>query len=118
MQVGKKVTLPKNTIIVDLEGKSMYPSFIDVYSGFGVQKPKKAAGSGRSPQYEPTRDGFYWNDHIRPENNAIGSFTYDEKKAKELRKAGFGVVNSHIQDGIARGTGVLIALNGQGDDSK
>ncbi|MCP4978130.1 MAG: amidohydrolase family protein, partial [Maribacter sp.] len=118
VQVGKSVTIPKNTVTIDLSGKSIYPSFIDIYSDFGVSKPKRAEGNGRSPQYNATREGFYWNDHIMPENNAISKFKYNEKKAKELRNAGFGVVNSHIQDGIARGTGVLIALNGQADDSK
>ena len=33
------------------------------------------------------------------------------KKAKELLNAGFGVVNTHMQDGIIRGNGLLIALN-------
>jgi len=63
------------------------------------------------------REGFYWNDHIMPENDAITNFKYNDEKAKELRKAGFGVVNTHIHDGIARGTGVLVALNGQGNDA-
>jgi len=31
---------------------------------------------------------------------------------------GFGVVNTHIQDGIARGTGALIALNPQESDAQ
>jgi imidazolonepropionase-like amidohydrolase len=118
IQVGKTVSIPKNTVMVDLKGKSIYPSFIDIFSDFGVKKPKRAEGSGRSPQYDATREGFYWNDHIMPEKNAIASFAYDDKKAKELRNAGFGVVNTHIQDGIARGSGVLVALNGQGDDSR
>ncbi len=118
VQVGTSVTLPKNTVTIDLKGKTIYPSFIDIYSDFGVEKPKRVEGSRRSAQFNPTREGFYWNDHIMPENDAIGNFKYDDKKAEELRKAGFGVVNSHIQDGIARGTGVLIALNGKGDDSQ
>lgn len=118
VQVGKSVTIPKNTVTIDLDGKSIYPSFIDIYSDFGVNKPKRVEGGGRSPQYNATREGFYWNDHIMPENDAISKFKYDDKKAKELRNAGFGVVNSHIQDGIARGTGVLVALNGKGDDSQ
>jgi len=113
IQVGSSITIPKNTV----KGNSIYPSFIDAYSNFGVEKPKRAPGQGRSPQYEPTREGFYWNDHIMPENNAIDKFNYDDKKAKELRNVGFGVVNSHIHDGIARGTGVLIALNGEGNDA-
>ena len=118
VQVGKSVAIPKNTVTIDVEGKSIYPSFIDIYSDFGVSKPERPKGGGRSPQYEATREGFYWNDHIMPEQNAISKFKYNDKKAKELRDAGFGVVNSHIQDGIARGTGVLIALNGQADDAQ
>lgn len=116
IEVGKKVTLPKNTVVIDLNEKSIYPSFIDIYSSFGVDKPKAASG-GRSAQYEPSREGYYWNDHIMPENNAISKFEYDQKKAKELREAGFGVVNTHIQDGIARGNGALIALNDLGNNS-
>jgi len=116
VQVGTSVSIPKNAVIEDLNGKSIYPSFIDVYSGFGVEKAKRNPARGRSPQYEATREGFYWNDHIMPENEAIAKFKYDDKKASELRKAGFGVVNSHYQDGIARGTGVLVALNASGND--
>ncbi|GGW31175.1 amidohydrolase family protein [Arenibacter certesii] len=114
---GKSVNLPKNTVSIDLEGKFIYPSFIDIYSDFGIDQPKRATGGGRTAQYESSREGFYWNDHIMPENNAIGVFKYDDKKAEELRKAGFGTVNTHIQDGIARGTGALIALNGKGSDA-
>lgn len=117
VQVGTSVNLPQNTVVEDLEGKSIYPSFIDVFSEFGVEKPKRASGQGRSPQYEPTREGFYWNDHVMPENRAIEKFKYDDKKAEALRKAGFGVVNTHIKDGIARGTGLLVALNSNEGDA-
>ncbi|WP_086477370.1 amidohydrolase family protein [Arenibacter amylolyticus] len=118
VQAGKSVSLPKNTVSIDLEGKSIYPSFIDIYSDFGIEQPKRESSRGRTAQYEPSREGFYWNDHIMPENNAIGVFKYDDKKAEELRKIGFGTVNTHIQDGIARGTGALIALNGKGNDAE
>lgn len=116
-QVGKVVNLPKNVVVVDLNGHSIYPSFIDVYSKFGVEQAKRKPGGGRASQYDSSREGFYWNDHIMPENNAIDKFKYDDKKAKELRDAGFGVVNSHIHDGIIRGSGVLVALNGTGNDA-
>ena len=107
---GTTVTSPKNSTIIDATGKSIYPSFIDIYSSFGVEKPKRQGG-GRSAQYDASRTGYYWNDHVMPENNAIDKFNYDSKKADELIKAGFGVVNTHIQDGIIRGTGTLVALN-------
>ena len=111
---GLQVTIPKNSTIINIEGKSIYPSFIDMYSNFGVEKPKRESGGRRSPQYNPTRTGYYWNDHVMPENNAISKFKFDSKKAKELLSAGFGVVNTHIQDGIVRGTGTLVALNTEG----
>ncbi len=114
--VGKSVSLPKNTVVIDVSGKSVYPSFIDIYSGFGVEKPEKIKSDGRSAEFDASREGFYWNDHIMPENEAVAKFKYDDTVAKTLRDVGFGVVNSHIQDGIARGTGVLIALNGAGND--
>ena len=34
--VGKSLTIPKNTTTIDLTGKSIYPSFIDMYTTFGV----------------------------------------------------------------------------------
>ncbi|RIA09230.1 imidazolonepropionase-like amidohydrolase [Flavobacteriaceae bacterium MAR_2010_72] len=110
---GASVTIPKNTNIIDVSGKSIYPSFIDMYSDFGVEKPKRQPGGGRSAQYDASRTGYYWNDHVMPENSATEKFSYDSKKAKDLLNAGFGVVNAHIQDGIVRGTGVLVALNAE-----
>ena len=117
VSVGANVTVPDNSITADLNGMTIYPSFIDAYTDFGVDKPKRAEGQGRSPQYESKRDGFYWNEHIMPENRAVEKFRYDEKKAEKFRKSGFGVVNTHIMDGIARGTGVLVGLNDKDDNS-
>jgi len=107
--VGKSVNIPKNSIIIDLKGKEVYPSFIDLYSDFGIPKPKRAEG-GNGPQYDASREGYYWNDHIRPDVNAVSQFTFDTKEAEKLHKAGFGVVNTHIPDGIVRGSGMLVAL--------
>lgn len=109
---GATISIPKNAITINIGGKTIYPSFIDIYSDFGVEKPKRES-SGRSTQYRASRSGYYWNDHVMPENNAIEKFKYDSKTATDLLKAGFGVVNTHIQDGIVRGTGALIALNNE-----
>ena len=117
-QSGLNVELPKNATIVDLDGKCIYPSFIDMFTNFGVKKPERLSSRGRSPQYDASRTGYYWNDHIMPEQNAISKFSYDSKAAKEMKAAGFGVVNTHVEDGIMRGTGVLLALNDAGGNSE
>ncbi|WP_244954750.1 amidohydrolase family protein [Winogradskyella helgolandensis] len=114
VSVGKSVNIPKNTTKIDLTGKTIYPSFIDVYTSFGVEKPKRG---GDGPQYGASRSGYYWNDHIMPEQDVMASFEYDAKSASELHKLGFGVVNTHMPDGVVRGTGALIALNSNADNS-
>ena len=111
VNVGKNVTIPKEAKIVDVKGKYIYPSFIDVYSSFGIAPVKRSPGGDRGPQYDANRKGYYWNDHIRPETDPLTSFSFDAKKAKELIDAGFGVVNSHLEDGIMQGNGILVALN-------
>jgi imidazolonepropionase-like amidohydrolase len=114
VDVGKSVNIPKNTTKINLTGKTIYPSFIDIYTTFGVKKPKRG---GNGPQYGPNRSGFYWNDHVMPEQDVMASFAYDAKTASEMHKLGFGVVNTHMPDGIVRGTGALIALNNNADNS-
>jgi len=112
--IGGGVHIPKKTETIDLSGKTIYPSFIDIYSSFGVEKPKREKGH-HSPQFDANRKGYYWNDHIRPETNSFHSFKYDTKKAEELLKAGFGIVNTHMHDAVMSGTGTLVALDQKGN---
>ncbi|MCQ0111369.1 amidohydrolase family protein [Zhouia amylolytica] len=113
---GTSIEVPDNSITINLEGKYIYPSFIDIYSEFGVEKPKRQRSSG--PQYDASRKGYYWNDHIIPDQDAVNKFKFDTNKAKELVENGFGVVNTHIADGIVRGSGVLVALNSEANNSE
>lgn len=116
--VGKSINIPANSVVIDLKGKEVYPSFIDLLSHFGIEKPKRDGGNPYSgnPQYDASREGYYWNDHIRPETSALETFKYDKKEAQNLLKLGFGVVNTHMPDGIVRGTGMLVALNSEGTE--
>lgn len=107
---GIGITIPKNYLQVDLEGKSIYPSFIDMYTSFGVAAPAPYSGN-REPIYDTKRKGYYWNEHLKTEVNAADNFKYDTAKAEEFLKAGFGTVLTHTPDGIARGTGALVLLN-------
>ena len=117
VSAGKSVSVPKNAVVIDLEGKHIYPSFVETYSNFGVKIPERSFG-GRSPQYEATRAGYYWNDHVRAETNALNEFKYDDKAAKALVEAGFGTVSTHMADGLARGNGILVALNSDGNTAE
>ena len=117
VEVGKNIEIPKNSIIHDKTGQYIYPSFIDLYSNFGIKKAKRSSSIGRSSQYNPNRKGFYWNDHILSDYNSINDYSYNHVKSKKLREAGFGIVNIHRENGIHRGTGSLIALSDRHTDN-
>ena len=115
--VGENVVLPKNTIVVDAKGKHIYASFIELHHDFGIKKSSKASPGRRSTQYETTREGYYWNDHILSDYNSISDYAYDKAAAKKMRSFGFGTVNTHRKEGIHRGTAVLVSLNDHDNDA-
>lgn len=114
LNIGSGIAIPTGAVIQDAQGNYVYPSFIEPYADFSMEKPKPATGSGQ--QYDEGRTGYYWNDHIRSEQDAMSFYKYDEKEAKKMLDAGYGAVQTHMNDGIARGTGMLVALNNNGDD--
>ncbi len=107
--LGTGINPPKGSVVIDLKGKSIYPSFIDPYTNYGI--PEEKAKRKEGPQFISNKPGAYnWNEAIRPEYNAADNFVFDEKKSEELRKVGFGYVLSFSRDGIARGNSVLVSL--------
>ena len=109
-QVGANITVPKGAVTFDLAGKFIYPSFIDVYSNYGIPKEPKGKRSWK-PQMLSKKEGAYsWNQALMPEFTASDVFTMDKKAAEDLRKLGFGAVLTHRMDGISRGTGAVVTL--------
>ncbi len=109
--VGKDVVEQENMLVRDLEGKFIYPSFIELQSHFGLPKTEKNSGK-RTPQLESNKQGpFYWNEAVKAELNAKDLLKYEIKEAKRLRAMGFGAVLSHQGDGVVRGTSVLLGLH-------
>ncbi len=111
LDVDSIVTIPSNAIIHDVAGDYIYPSFIDLYTDYGVPKAKKGTYSYR-PQYESNKAGAYhWNEAIHPEINASTNFENDSEKAAPYLKNGFGAVLTHTQDGIFRGSACFVLLS-------
>jgi imidazolonepropionase-like amidohydrolase len=118
VSVGEKLAAPKDAVVVNLNGKYIYPSFIETYSDYGMPKGDKRNQGNRDggPQMLSNKPGaFSWNEALKPEINAAEIFTVDATKAEELRKSGFGAVLSHQQDGIARGTGSFVLLGNENE---
>ncbi len=115
--VGSNITIPKDAVVIDCNGKYIYPSFIDLYSDYGITAPQRNMGefnrSAPSQISSNTKGPVAWNQALKSEVNAAQLFDANEKEAKPLRDAGFGTVLTHQKDGIARGTGTVVTLANQ-----
>ena len=101
--------VPKNAIEVNLKGKVVYPSFIDLYSNYGIDVPSFNKNKNNGEQFNSNKAGaFAWNEAIKPEINAAQYFNYNHQDAIALRTMGIGAVITGNQDGILRGTTALV----------
>jgi imidazolonepropionase-like amidohydrolase len=112
---GTGVRIPPEAVVIDLEGKSVYPAFIDLYADYGLPEVKQEAREWRRPpQFTTDKEGPYaWNEALRAEFDAVSVFQPNKKDAKTWQEAGIGSVLSHRQDGISRGSATLV-LTGEG----
>ena len=118
--VGASISIPADATVIDCKGKFIYPSFIDMYTDYGMTNTQPQAGGfnfGAPVQLTSNTKGAYgWNQAIKSEMNAANVFAADEAKAKAMREVGFGVVLTHSKDGIARGTGAVVALSAKAEN--
>jgi len=113
--IGNNLSIPAHAVVIDCTGKSIYPSFIDLYADYGMPAAQQTGGFGRgfgqAAQLTSNQKGaFGWNQAIKADVQASSLFVTDDTKAKSLREIGFGAVLTHQKDGIARGTGTLVSL--------
>lgn len=120
-QVGAGIKVPAGYSEIDLKGKYIYPSLIDIYTNYGLPAVENTRGGnafGGAEQIEPKTKGAYnANDAIRSHYQASLEFNVNNKAAEDFRNAGFGSVLTFRADGIARGTSAFVTL-GEGRDNK
>ena len=111
--VGATVSVPKGYTPIDLTGKFIYPSLIDLQSHYGMPAVKRPSGNRfRGPeQIQSKTEGAYnANEAIKTHFNGSENFKIDKKAAGEMRKLGFGTVLTFRPDGFSRGTGAVVTL--------
>lgn len=111
--VGRRVTIPTGAVVTNLEGKTIYPGFIEPFSEYGLKslpEPERRR-RGEPPIYEATRIGCNaWNAAIHAEENWVDKFAPDSTQANALLKLGFTTAQSAHLDGIFRGRGFVVSV--------
>ncbi len=103
LYAGKRTVTPAGAVEVPCEELYIYPSFIDLYSDYGL---KKSRGDERKEEGGP----ISWNPALHPRYDAYRHLRVDSARLARYHRAGFGLVLTHRQDGISRGSGALVFL--------
>jgi imidazolonepropionase-like amidohydrolase len=119
--IGTTVTIPKEAVVLDVRGKTIYPAFIEPFGNYGMPEttPQSGGGGGRTTvQMLSNKKGAYsWNEALKTEFKASDVFALNEKDAEILRGVGFGAVLSHRMDGMSRGTAVMVTTANEREHS-
>jgi imidazolonepropionase-like amidohydrolase len=106
--VGPELEPPPDARVHHLDGRWIYPAFIDAHSRLGAE--------GAHAREEEER-GTHWNPQVRSFVSASAAYMHDEEMASRLRSQGIGVVRTVPRVGIFRGRAALVSL-GKGPDSR
>lgn len=117
VDAGASIEVPSGYQVIDVEGKFIYPAFIDPYTSLGMPKAERSSYS-RNPQLQTKKEGpFGWNEAVKAEFKASEAFSPDEKDNAGLRKYGFGAALTFRSDGVVRGAGAFV-LTGDGPEQE
>ena len=117
--VGANVTIPKDAVVIDVQKKFIYPSFIEAFGNYGMPEMPATTGTGGrggrgAEQFISNKKGAYsWNEAFKTEFKAHEAFNPNEKDAEILRGVGFGSVVTNPQDGISRGSAAVVSLGNE-----
>ncbi|MCH8524665.1 MAG: amidohydrolase family protein [Balneolales bacterium] len=99
--VGRNVSVPADARVWNMQGRTIYPGFIDAHSHVGMQDPR----------VELDRGNASWNPQLRAHLNASSEFNAEDDGRDVLRKAGFTTVASVPTLGIFRGQTAVFSLS-------
>ncbi len=98
--VGTNVDLPADARVWNMEGKTIYPGFIDAYSDVGMKEPR----------VELDRGNLSWNPQLRAQLTADGEFDSENDGSEPLRSQGFTTALSVPPLGIFKGEAAVMSL--------
>lgn len=109
--VGKDVSFPQETWVIDGKGLTVYPGLVDSFTDVGLLAPSGAEG-GAHPPTPPSR-GPEDRPASTPWRDAAGEATLSDKRIETWRSGGFTTVISANKGGLFPGQAALLDLGGE-----
>ncbi len=110
VELGTGTDINAGYFEIDLQGRYIYPGFIDMYTQYGIPQLERAVSSDGAENLFSADQALNVNDAIRSNFRAGSAFIPDKETREKFRQLGFSTVLSLRADGIARGTSALITL--------
>lgn len=104
MEIGNNITIPEGSVVFDCKGKTIYPSFIDLYTGYGMPAPKPPMPRPPTQLMRNTLGAYDYNQAIKAQNDAEDIFHANPVEASAYRALGFGATLTSQHDGIVQGS--------------
>lgn len=98
---GEDVAPPADARLWDLEGKTIYPGFIDAHSRVGQQNPREKLDRGP----------VAWNPQVRAMLDAAVEYDPEKDGSEALREQGFTAALTVPSLGIFRGNAAAVSLS-------
>lgn len=98
--VGTDLEPPADARVWNMEGKTIYPGFVDPHSEVGMQNPRQ----------ELDRGNLSWNVQLRAHLTAEGEYEGEDDESEALRALGFTAANSVPPLGIFKGQTAVMSL--------
>lgn len=98
--VGRNARIPADARVWDMEGKTIYPGFIDAHSRVGMQEPR----------VELDRGSQSWNPQLRAHLSADQEYNTEDDGSADLRSQGFTSALSVPSLGIFHGQAAVMSL--------
>lgn len=97
--IGPDARVPADARVWNAEGRTIYPGFIDAYSGVGMPEDT-----------ENDNGPVYWNPQVRPFVDAASVFSVDASLEGSLRGQGITTALAVPQLGMFRGLSAVVSL--------
>jgi hypothetical protein len=112
--VGKDVSFPQETWVIDGKGLTVYPGLIDSFTDVGlIPGNPSVAGDVGGRQQPPSSRGPEDRPGATPWRDAAGEATLTDKRVDTWRNAGFTTVVSSDKGGIFPGQAAVLDLAGE-----
>jgi imidazolonepropionase-like amidohydrolase len=101
--IASRIAPPPGAEIINLDGKHVYPAFIDAYVELSLPASSDPDG--------------HWNANIQPQRRAAEHLPNDDRLAAAYRRAGFGAILLAPNDALLKGSSSVVTT-GRGSVSK